>query len=156
MVVESTLDLGYLGLFLGERMNELVRARGTTRGFPGMRDSYGYVVQHLIEKHRTISELAARMEISQQAVSKFVADMARHGVVEYVSAGDKRITTVRLSKRGWEVVRFARRTRARLERRLQKAVGQQRYREAQQVVAACLAVLNGVQRVRTRRVPLPR
>jgi Mn-dependent DtxR family transcriptional regulator len=96
------------------------------------------------------------MEISQQAVSKFVAEMARHGTVEYVPTRDGRVTTVRLSKRGWEAVRFARRTRAQLERRLQKAVGQQRYREAQQVLAACLAALGGLQRVRTRRVLLPR
>jgi DNA-binding MarR family transcriptional regulator len=156
MVVESTLDLAYLGFFLGARINELVRARGAKRGFPGMRDSYGYLIQHLIEKDRTISELAARMEISQQAVSKFVAEMARHGTVEYVPTRDGRVTTVRLSKRGWEAVRFARRTRAQLERRLQKAVGQQRYREAQQVLAACLAALGGLQRVRTRRVLLPR
>jgi len=156
MVVESTLDLGYLGSFLGARMNELVRARGAACGFPGLRDSYGYVIQHLIEKDRTVSELAVRMEISQQAVSKFVSELARHEVIEYVPMKDRRVTGVRLSKRGWEAVRFARKTRTQLGRRMQKAVGRRRYEEAQQILAACLAALGGVDRVRTRRVSLPR
>jgi len=156
MVVEATLDIGYLGVFLGARMNELLRTRGASHGFPGLRDSHEYVVQHLIDKDRTISELAARMDISQQAVSKFVAEMARHGMVEYVSAKDKRVTIVRLSSRGWNAVRFARRTRKQLERRLQKAVGVRRYQAAQEVLAACVAALGGVRRVRKRRVPLPR
>ena len=156
MIVESTLDIGYLGSFLGARMNDVVRTRGATQGFAGLRDSYGYVIQHLIDEDRTISELAARMEISQQAVSKCVSEMARHRVVEYVSAKDKRVTIVRLSSRGWDAVRLARRTRKQLERRLQKAVGVRRYEDAQQVLATCLAVLGGVRRVRTRRIPLPR
>jgi len=156
MIVESTLDIGYLGSFLGARMNDVVRTRGATQGFAGLRDSYGYVIQHLIDKDRTISELAARMEISQQAVSKCVSEMTRHRVVEYVSAKDKRVTIVRLSSRGWDAVRLARRTRKQLERRLQKAVGVRRYEDAQQVLATCLAVLGGVRRVRTRRIPLPR
>ena len=156
MVVDSTFGLGYLGFFLGARMNELVRTRGAARGFPGLRESYGYVIQHLIEKDRTVSELAARMDISQQAVSKFVSDLARHDVIEYVPTKDRRVTSVRLSKRGWEAVRFARRTRMQLERRLQTTVGRRRYEDAQQVLAACLAALGGVGRVRARRIPLPR
>src|SRR5689334_6724164 len=106
MVVESTLGLGYLGFFLGLRMNELVRARGGAKGF-AMRDSYGYVIQHLIERDRTISELATRMNVSQQAVSKFVSEMARHGVLEEVPSHDRRVKRVRLSSRGWDAVRFA-------------------------------------------------
>jgi DNA-binding MarR family transcriptional regulator len=156
MVVESTLDLGYLGLFLGLRLNEVVRERGAARGFTGLRDSYGYVIQHLIEKDRTISELAARMDVSQQAVSKFVAELARRKVVEYVPAQDKRVRRVRLSVRGWEAVRVARTTRSRLERRLQAAVGRRKYQAAKAVLVACLQELGGIGRVRTRRIRLPR
>jgi DNA-binding MarR family transcriptional regulator len=155
MVVESTLDLAYLGLFLGLRVNDTVRERGAERGFRGMRDSHGYVVQHLIEADRTITELAARMEVSQQAASKSVAELVRRGILESVAADDRRTRTIRLSKRGWEAVHFARNTRRRIERRLQRQVGLKQYQEARSVLLICLKSLGGIGRVRARRIRAP-
>jgi DNA-binding MarR family transcriptional regulator len=156
MVVESTIDLAYLALFLGLRVNETVRERGAAHGFRAMRDSHGYVIQHLIEADRTITELAARMEVSQQAASKSVADLLRQGILESVAADDRRTRTIRLSKRGWEAVHFGRNTRRRIERRLQRQVGLKRYQDAQNVLLTCLKSLGGISRVRTRRIRPPR
>lgn len=155
MVVESQLDLGYLGLFLGLRVNEIVRARGAARGFRGMRDSHGYVVQHLVDADRTITELARRMGVSQQAASKSVSELLARGILESLPHDDGRARTIRLSKRGWEAVRFGRKTRRRLEAKLRRDVGTKEYDQARTVLVACLQSLGGVGRVRGRSVRAP-
>jgi DNA-binding MarR family transcriptional regulator len=152
----SRLDIAYLGFFLGLRVNELVLEKGVAAGFRGMRESHGYLVQHLIESERSITELARRMNVSQQAASKSIADLVAHGIVESLPASDKRARRVRLSRRGWNAVRFSRRARQAIEARLQRAVGEKSYRDARATLIACLYALGGLSRVRTRRIRSPR
>ena len=155
MVVESRLDLAYLGLFLGLRVNEIVRERGASRGHRGMRDSHGYVVQHLIDADRTITDLARRMEVSQQAASKSIAELVKRGILESLPHDDKRARKIRLSKRGWEVVHHARRTRRSLDAKLRRAVGKKEYERARQALVTCLKSLGGISRIRSRTVRPP-
>jgi DNA-binding MarR family transcriptional regulator len=152
----ATLDIAYLGFFLGLRVNELVLEKGAAAGFRGMRESHGYVVQHLIESERSITELAQRMNISQQAASKSIAELAKHGVVESRPAADKRTRRIRLSKRGWDAVRFSRRSRQAIEAQLRRTVGETSYRDARATLIACLDALGGLGQVRARRIRSPR
>jgi DNA-binding MarR family transcriptional regulator len=167
MVVKSTngddarvdparLDIAYLGLFLGLRVNELVLQKGVASGFRGMRESHGYVVQHLIESERSITELARRMRVSQQAASKSIAELVKHGVVESRPAADRRARRVRLSKRGRDAVRVSREARQAIEAKLQRAVGEKSYDDAKAILVACLEALGGLNRIRDRRVRSPR
>src|SRR5579862_2347352 len=110
----SALDLGHLGFFLGLRVNELVMKKMTAAGFKSVRESHGYLIQHLIESERTITELARRMEVSQQAASKSVAELIRLGVLDAVPAADRRAKRIRLSQHGWKCVRTARQLRSRI------------------------------------------
>jgi len=89
-VVLQQLDLSHLAFFLGIRVNDLVMERALKAGFKSVRESHGYVIQHLIESERTITELARRMEVTQQAASKMVAELIRLGIVEAVPAQDRR------------------------------------------------------------------
>ena len=57
----GTLPLTHLAFFVGLRANELIVERGRATGLPGFRESHGFVIQHLIESDRTITELAGRM-----------------------------------------------------------------------------------------------
>ena len=161
MVVQSSrgdpprLDLGHLGLFLGLRVNELVMEKLRAAGFANVRESHGYVVQHLIEAERSITELAGRMEVTQQAASKVVAEMETLGILAVSEGEDRRSKQVRLTARAWESVRLARKARRGIERRLVKAVGEERYEEARAIAAACLEALGGMERVRSRRVRAP-
>src|SRR5215470_8680974 len=152
----SRLDLAYLGFFLGLRVSELVLEKGVAAGLRGMRESHGYVVQHLIESDRSITELARRMNVSQQAASKSIAELVKHGVVESRPSSDRRARRIRLTKRGWDAVRLSRRARQAIEARLQRAVGEKSYDEAKHTLTACLDVLGGLSRVRTRRIRSPR
>ena len=70
---------------------------------------------HLIEGDRTITGPARRMEITQQAASKIVAELTRLGILEIASAGGERNRRIRLSELGWQGVQLRRRTRARIE-----------------------------------------
>jgi DNA-binding MarR family transcriptional regulator len=149
------LDLGYLGLFLGMQVNRLVLERLHAAGYQKARESHGYLIQHLIEKDRSITELASRMEVTQQAASKSVAELAALGMVDILAAADRRKKTIRLSGRGRKLVDLSRKTRREVEQRLIRAAGVKRYREASATLAACLEELGGVERVRSRRIVQP-
>jgi len=154
-MVVNQLDLGYLALFLGQRINELVLARARAAGFTELRESQGYVVQHLIESERSITELARRMEVSQQAASKAVAEMVTLGILETTTGGDRRSKMVRLSERGWQAVQFSRRSRKQIDKRLRGVLGTEKYEEARSTLLACLTALGSVQRIASRRVRPP-
>jgi DNA-binding MarR family transcriptional regulator len=151
-VVPSQLDLAYLGLFLGLRVNELVTERLAAEGFADVRESHGSVIQHLIGQDRTITELAERMEISQQAASKAVAELIKVGAIETTVARDRRTKWIRLSERGWRAVKLARKARAKIESRLMKSAGADRYDEAKKILLQCLEDLGGIERIRSRRI----
>ena len=151
-VVPARLDLAYLGLFLGLRVNELVTERMAGKGFGAVRESHGYVIQHLIEKDRSITELAARMEVTQQAASKVVAELLRLGVIEAVAAEDRRSKRIRLSRRGWQAVKIARKLRTQIEGRLITALGADKYEEAKQALLQCLEKMGGTDRIKSRRI----
>lgn len=162
MVVDSKfvdleqLDLGYLALFLGQRVNELVVQQLVRAGFTNVRESHGYVVQHLIAGDLSISDLARRMGVTQQAASKTIAEMVRLGVLEATAGDDRRAKAIRISKRGWESIRLSRQARARMNRRIAKMIGSESYHRTKTDLIRCLTALGGVQNIRSRRVREPR
>ena len=158
----AILGIGYLGLFLGQRMNEVIIARSRRRGFPQMRESYGYVIQHLVGKDgrvaRTGSELARRMGMSQQAASKTVAELLRLGVVCIVpppDGADRRTKMLQLTDMGWHGVNEARRAREHLEKKLEAKLGTARYASIRAGLRECLGLMGGVERIRNRQIRPP-
>ena len=152
----SALDIGYLGGFLGLRMNELVMEAADRAGFTRFRESHGYVLQHFIESDRGITELARRMEISQQAASKAVAEILAIGLLEEAPSPDRRSKRIRLSDEGWRFVKTMRRTRKKVEKKLLAKVGKESYDAAKATLLLCLQELGQVERIRSRRVRAPR
>ena len=152
ILTPAQLDLAYLALFLGQRLNELVLEHLVERGFHRARESHGYLIQHVIDSERTITELAKRMEVSQQAASKSVAELLRLGTLEIVSGKDRRAKRIRLSKRGWESVQCARQERVRLDQRLKEAIGEKAHKRTRDRLLSCLEELGGLERILDRRV----
>jgi DNA-binding MarR family transcriptional regulator len=153
----SALDLGHLALFVGLGYADAVQRELARGGFEGLTFSHGFVFQHLIDGARTIGELSARLEVTQQAASKVIADLERLGYVERArDPKDARIHRVRLSERGDACVRLSRRARARLERKLTKQYGAPALDGARALLAKVLEDLGGAQAVRARRVRAPR
>ena len=151
----SRLDLGYLAFFLGLRVNQLVLDRLRAAGFARARESHGYVIQHLVEAERTITELADRMEVTQQAASKAVAELAALGIVELLPAPDRRAKVVRLSAEGVRVVQSGRQARLEIDVQLVNAIGKKQYTAAKAALLTCLQTLGGIEPIRTRRIRQP-
>jgi len=162
MVVQSNplalaaIDLGHLALFLGLRINELVIARMRLAGFRNARESHGYLIQHLVESERSITELARRMGVSQQAASKAVAELVAFAVLEESPGKDRRSKRIRISAKGWKMFRVARKAREVVINRLQKAIGDPNYARTKISLIKCLEELGGTERIRSRRVRQPR
>lgn len=152
----SGLDLAHFAFFLGLRVNELVMEGIAAAGFKGIRESHGYLIQHLIESERSITELAKRMGVTQQAASKGVAELIGLGILEAAPSRDRRAKRIRLSQRGWDCVRLGRRVRAQIDRRLVSAAEKKNYEMARSILVTYLQALGGMERIHSRKVRAPR
>lgn len=155
-VVVARLDLAQISLFVGQRADALVLERLHARGYGGLRISHGYLIQHVVQSERSITELAARMGVSQQAASKAVRELVELGYLELSAGKDARQRMVTLSARGREALACARKLRSELERKLVRSQPESAVRTARVVLNAMLEQLGGVEAVRTRKVREPR
>lgn len=149
------LDLGYLALFVGMRINELVLEQAHASGYGDIRQSHGYVFQHLVEGPKQVSELATLLGVSQQAASKAVAELVDLGYLERTVADDRRAREVALSDKARRAIAETRKSRAAIERRLVGTRGAEIAR-AKRLLASVLEDLGGADTVRARRVRAPR
>ena len=157
-VEPAGLDLGYLALFLGQRLNEEVLASVHAAGFEGLRVGHGYLFQHLIAGPQPIGALAKHLEMTQQGASKAVAELVELGFVVDAPAdgADARVRRVQLSARGRAAVATTRAERARLDKQMRKAHGDRAVDAARKLLAALLEERGGAEAVRARRVKPPR
>lgn len=159
MVVHPTstdLDLSLLALFAGWAMTETVRQRMAEDGFPEVRFNDGVVIQHLLAEPLSISALAQRMGVTQQAASKTVADMDRRGLLaRHRSPADARVTLLDLTDHARAAVEAARGHRAALDASLTEQIGAARIAETRAALTAILTRLDADQSIRNRRVRPP-
>jgi DNA-binding MarR family transcriptional regulator len=93
-------------------------------GYGDLRVSDGYLVQHLQQGPVTIGELAGKLGITAQGVSKIVIEMERKGYVSRTpSAGDQRRRLVDLTEKGWDAIRATRQARAHVNHELRAKLG---------------------------------
>jgi len=146
----------HLAQFVGTFANRHILADMKRAGFGDLRESHGYLIQHLLKGPHSVGQLSRLLGISQQAVSKTVAELTRSGYLE-TQAGeeDARVRLVQLTERGHASVLAARRFRERLERRLQTRLGPKRSAALRASLVAVLQELGGTDSVLSRRVPSP-
>jgi DNA-binding MarR family transcriptional regulator len=150
------LDLGYLALFVGLAYGDSVQAE-LKKAHPDVRYAHGFLIQHLVGAERTIGELAERMEITQQGVSKSVAELEGLGYLERkVDPSDARARRIGLSKRGKQLIAETRRRRAAIEHRLEVTHGKHKLARLRSELAEVLDSLGGSEAVRQRRVRFDR
>jgi DNA-binding MarR family transcriptional regulator len=155
-VEPAALDVTLLALFAGWASADHIAQRLADRGFDA-RFGDGLIFQHLVGAQRTISELAARMEVSQQAASKAVADLQRRGWVELsTDPGDRRAKRVVLSDRGRAAVEAGRVVRAELVSELDRECGADDMAAARRVLTRMITRHGGDVAIRSRRVLPPR
>jgi DNA-binding MarR family transcriptional regulator len=117
--LSSDTDIGILlGLAYGAFVDEM-HADLAARGFDDLGRSYGYVFRVLADGDRSLSELAALLEMTLPGAGKIVDEMEGRGYVErHPDAADRRVKRLRLSTRGRAALRAARAFHRRFERRL--------------------------------------
>jgi DNA-binding MarR family transcriptional regulator len=117
-------DLVLLFTALAATTQAEVTAAIANAGYGDLRPSDGYLVQHLQHGPVSIGELAGKLGITAQGVSKVVIEMERKGYVTRTpSAGDQRRRLVELTERGWDAIHTTRRARAHVNRELRAALG---------------------------------
>jgi DNA-binding MarR family transcriptional regulator len=150
------LDLPLASLFAGWAMADELQRRLAAEGMDDVRFADGIVFQHLVEGPRTISSLAERLEVSQQAASKAVADLDRRGYVERAAdPDDARARLVRLTARGEGAIEAGRRLRAAIEAELAERLGPRRAEGARRLLNEVVRELGAEEPVRGRRVRPP-
>jgi DNA-binding MarR family transcriptional regulator len=137
------------GLALTDRTLERLHARGHTP----LRVSHGYLFQHLIDGPVTVGELAQRLGVTQQAVSKTAAELSAAGYVQRIpDAADGRVRRIALTERGHAAVSDAREVRSELVGELAEKLGADRVESARRTLLAALDIAGGAAAVRHRRV----
>jgi DNA-binding MarR family transcriptional regulator len=151
------VDLSLSSLFAGWAMADEIRRRLATDGFGDVRFADGFVFQHLVEGPVTIGVLAERLEVTQQAASKSVADLERRGyVARRPDPADARARLVALTERGHGAIEGARRHRAALGAELREKLGPRRVEAAGRLLDEVVLELGADAAVRGRRVRAPR
>ncbi|WP_308258116.1 MarR family winged helix-turn-helix transcriptional regulator, partial [Pseudonocardia lacus] len=121
------LDLSDVSMVAGWAMNDELLRRLAAEGFDDLRLHDGVVFQHVLAAPLSITELAGRMGVTQQAASKAVADLQRRDLlVRRPSDTDGRARLLHLTERGRAAVAAGRRHRAELDAELAGALGPDR------------------------------
>jgi DNA-binding MarR family transcriptional regulator len=154
-IVPAELEITQLAFLVGSAANSWLLEQLKKEGFSTIRQSHGYLIQHLLGGPRAIGELAGLLGVTQQAVSKSVAELEAAGMLEAVPSEDARVRRVKLSQRGEESVRATRALRRKLERRIARRSGDAALAAAKRVLALALEEVGGSEAVSKRRVRPP-
>jgi len=117
---DVVLLLGACNAALNERvLGDIRRAVGDD-----VRFNDGYLFQHLVPGATSVTDLARKLGVSQQAASQQVADLQARGLVDRrADPRDARARLVELSDRGRQVVEAGRRSRAAVNDELADLLG---------------------------------
>ncbi len=152
----ADLDFATLAWLAGSSANRAILTELHEAGHVGVRNSHGYVIQHLIDRAPTVSELAGLLGVTQQAASKHLLELERLGYVARVpDPADSRVRRAQLTDRGWRLVDDSRRIRQQLDARLTKSAGKDAAEAARLVLARVLEATGGTADVIARRAALP-
>ena len=118
------LDFGVLLALAYSGFVDELRAGLAEHGYDDLNWSFGYVARALAETPLTLTELAARLEVTSPGALKIVDDMEEHGYLERVAdAVDGRAKRLHLTKRGHAALLAARALHRRFEAKLAGRVG---------------------------------
>ena len=137
---QQPVDLGILLVVAYQEFLRELHAAHAAAGFADLGRSDGFVFRSLAVRPMTVSELAARLEITKQGAAQVIEDMERRGYVQReADPGDRRARLVSLSTRGEQALENARRFHRDYERRLAREHG----REAVGTLRAMLEAIAG-------------
>ncbi len=147
------LDLPTLLRIASTALLDDATGRVIERGFADLRTAHGHVVQHVVDGPRRVGDIAARMGVTQQAVSKSLQELVRLGIVDLmVDPGDARARVASLTPRGRSAIEEARRARAEVEHDLRDRHGARRIATLRRVLVAELEARGLAAAIATRSI----
>jgi DNA-binding MarR family transcriptional regulator len=150
-------DLSLASLFAGWALADELQRRLGGEGFADSRFADGVVFQHLVGGPVTISTLAEKLGVTQQAASKSVADLQSRGYVSRrPDPADARARIVVLTDRGQAVIAAARKHRAAIDVELRKTLGEDQVEHARLLLVDVINHLGATPTLRARAVRPPR
>ena len=153
----NSLDLSLTALFAGWAMTDEIQRRLTERGVGELRFNDGVVIQHVLAAPLSITALAERMGVTQQAASKAVADLERRGLLRREpDPADARTKLLHLTSHARDAVEATRVLRQELQDELSAQFGPGRVEAARTLLAAVIARYGDTDAIRARRVRPPR
>jgi len=153
----ENLDLSLTALFAGWAMTDEVQRRLAAQGFGDLRFNDGVVIQHVLAAPLSITALAERMGVTQQAASKAVADLERRGLVRRdPDPADARTKLLHLTGHALAAVEATRVLRRELQEEIEAEYGAERAEDARKLLAAIIGRYGGGDAIRARRVRPPR
>ena len=156
MVVKMDVDLVTAVHLAGLALTAETVRRLHAAGFADLRTAHGFVVQHVVTGPRPVGEIAERMGVTQQAVSKSVGELVALGYLERLpDREDGRVRLIGLSERGRAAVETTRRIRAEVEAELTAVLGADQAAALHTAATAALEWAGGGDAMRSRRVPPP-
>ena len=122
-------------------MDAEVKTALAEQGFNEIQPGHHTVLRHLGEDGARPSELAAKADVSRQAVTKILDDLERVGLVEREpDPADGRGVVVRYTPRGLAALHVARTRGKQLERHFASQIGAHRWRTVRDVLKALFDV----------------
>jgi DNA-binding MarR family transcriptional regulator len=110
---------------------------------PPVRAAHTALFPHLDFEGIRLTDLAARVGVTKQAVGQLVDDLAQQGVVERIpDPADKRAKRIRFSRRGYAALMHGLGVLGEVEAELSTAVGARRMRELHETLKLVIAALN--------------
>lgn len=138
-------------------MTDEVQRRLADQGFGDLRFNDGVVIQHVLAAPLSITALAERMGVTQQAASKAVADLERRGLLTREPApDDARTKLLHLTEHALQAVEATRVLRKDLQEELVAEYGAERVDDARALLASAIGRFGGGDAIRGRRVRPPR
>lgn len=155
-LVPADLDVAILSSLVGTALDARTLATLRAVGHPQVRRAHGFVFQHLIDDQPTVSQLAERLGVTQQAASKSVAELETLGYVRREPDPlDSRRRRVALTDHGEHVIAISRQVRVDLTRAVIEETGEHDMNTARRVLIALLGELDATSAISTRSIPLP-
>jgi DNA-binding MarR family transcriptional regulator len=140
----------------GGALDRQVLASLRASGFEGLTVRHGYVFQRLLTSPQSVTALARSLGVSQQAMSKTVAELAGNGYLDITAdADDGRRRTLTLTRRAHAAIATARNARRQLLDALIARAGRAAVGETTLVLRALLLELGLTDEVEARAVPDP-
>jgi DNA-binding MarR family transcriptional regulator len=123
-LVDPHDDVALLCQVIGNATTDRITASLATHGFDDVRASHGYVFQGVIAGDTTSTQLAQRLGVSVQAVSKTVSELEAAGYLERRrDEHDGRARTIVLTRRGRTMLRRSREARAAVRDEIRDRLG---------------------------------